>query len=537
VKKPILIIISFMLLFSLIISSCSNKTTTPTTTASSLTTTPPASTTTPASTIKKGGVLRYIMTEGPTGALGYAPDMTMGYASRQVLCCVESLLVFDSKGNEHPMLATTWDWSSDYLSVTFHLRQGVKFHDGSDFNADAVKWNWETAMGKKLSGTTVWKSIDVINEYTIRMNFTKFTNNLLYAFAEGASCEIFSPTAFQTLGLEGVRWHPVGTGPFKFKAFEADNYIEYEKNANYWQEGKPYLNGVKYIFIADGVTAGIYLKAGEADMFYQVGGGKELAAELQTQGYNILLCQSYFATLVTDSANPDSPFANIKVREALEYAINREQIAETVGLGFWIPINQPASSFQDTYIKNFQGRDYNPEKAKQLLEEAGYGDGFTTTLYCGTQVMGAQVTAIQAYLLAVNIKANIEEITPAKWMEMEQKGWTDGIMYSPQGTTMSFNFNSYLDRYYAENSIVYPNIAKSSELLDLIAKSETEPDTAKHKEEIQQIIRMLFDEATVVPLWDSTGIYILKSYVIDAAPADRPADIRIPNFANCWLDK
>jgi len=215
---------------------------------------------------QSGGVWRIIMTEGPSGSIGVPGNMMASlYWAEPML---ESLLTADSEGNIYPSLATDWEWTNNHTTVTFTLRKGVKFHDGTDFNADAVKWNWDQAMAKGLGGAQFVASTEVIDDYTFRVNLTEFQSTWFISLVkmETNLGWIISPTAVQEHGEEYIDWHPVGTGPFKFKDYARDNYLEVERNDDYWGE-KPYLDGIKFIFIADPIQLRCPSKPGKGTHF------------------------------------------------------------------------------------------------------------------------------------------------------------------------------------------------------------------------------------------------------------------------------
>ncbi|MBN1190453.1 MAG: hypothetical protein JXA46_11920 [Dehalococcoidales bacterium] len=540
--KKIFLYMIMALVCVLVLAGCNSSSET-TTTATSTTNTPGTTSTTSTQTatsttsaIKTGGTFKYIVLEGPSGALGYLPDLA-GQSARFLVTCLENLYSFDFHGTPRPILATKWDIDASAPSITFTLREGVKFHDGTDFNAEAVKWNLETVKAANVKGSEKWESFQVVNDHKIVVNLTTYDNSILGFFSE-ASCMMTSPTAFETMGgIEGVRWNPVGTGPFKFKEFKRDSYVEFEKNTDYWEAGHPYLDGVKFVIIADSVTASMSFRAEEGHAIFTISGGESMAAELEPQGYNIEITSSMFTMLVADSANTGSPFSNVKVREATEYAIDRDKIAKSIGRGYWVAINQPASSLQDTYIKDFQGRSYDPDKAKTLLTEAGYPNGFETTIIVGTHLTGEHITTIQSYLAAVGIKTNIEEVSVGRWLELLSQGWENGIMFTAHGVWQSYNYTACVERYYIPDAVILSNMAKPTgilELRDKLYSSDIDYDT--YFSTIQDIIRLVHDEAIIIPLWDVPGINILHSTVRDLGINNWSANFRY-DWNKAWLDK
>ena len=162
----------------------------------------------------------------------------------------DTLLRGDKKGNIIPWLAESYKIADDQKSITFSLRKGVKFHDQSDFNALVAKWNLDNFIDAKMQEN--WASVDVVDDYTIRVNFTKWQNTLLSTFVEPTfPAFIVSKTAFEKNGKDWMRTHPVGTGPFIFDSSVLDVNYKVKRNPDWWVKGKPYLDGINYIIVGD----------------------------------------------------------------------------------------------------------------------------------------------------------------------------------------------------------------------------------------------------------------------------------------------
>ncbi len=286
-----------------------------------------------------GGVMRIIDVAEGAQPIG-APWDVRGVDSDLMKPAVESLIREDATGNYHPWLATGWKIDQAKRTITLPLRKGVKFHDGTDFNARAAKWCIDQAIeAKQVKG---FLSVDVVDDYTIRINVDSYQNNYLNLLA-GASCNPVSPTAYEKKGREWAMWHPIGTSPFKFVAFERGSKVTYTRWEGYWQKGRPYLDGIEYLLIRDPMTQQAAMRTGGSErvqVLYSNSG--EQAAMMRAQGFKIIAGPVGATSLIPDSNNPDSPLSKKKVREAVSYAMDRGAI---VGARLRLLVAHRSSSF------------------------------------------------------------------------------------------------------------------------------------------------------------------------------------------------
>ena len=323
---------------------------------------------------------------------------------------VESLLELTPKGEIVPRLAEKWEVSTDATEFTLKLRKGIKFHDGTPLNAEAVKVNFDRLLDPKVAIRFRFlvapiSTVTVVDEYTIKLKtkapFAALVSNLTHQ-ATG----IQSPDALKA-SWEKPLTKPVGTGPFMFKEWVPGNKFVMARNDNYWRK-KPLLEEVTWRVIPDEASRVVALETGEVQVAVRIPpfdiprlkADKKLAvlsaASVRTiyLGFNIL----------------KEPFQDKRVRQAINYAVNKEAIVKFV-LGGVGRVSDAAISpgiFGYAPIKTYE---YNVEKAKALLAEAGFPKGFETTLHpaVGRYYMDASVaTAVAADLLKVGIRAEIK---------------------------------------------------------------------------------------------------------------------------------
>jgi len=516
---PILVII---LAISLLISGCgtpSTPTATPTTTptptptltsptatATSTTTPTPTPTTTP--TEQTGGVLTVISPYAPT-SWGYPVKAGAGFAAVFASIPVfESFIDADVNGNIRPELATSWDIASDLSSITFELRQGVKFHDGTPFNAEAAKWNLDLFLARGTGSPVDWESVEVVGEYTVRINLKNFKNTQLSNMTYG----MVSPSSVEENGTDWAGTNPVGTGPFKFKSFVPNTSLEYERFDDYWG-GKAYVDGIEFIYIVDATTAGIAFKAGDALVWE--GADAKTAYTLAQYNYQRFSRRGPIMNLIPDSANPDSPFYIKEVREAVEYAIDRQAIVDTYGYGAWEAVYQPNVPEQFGYVPDLAKREYNPDRARELLEQAGFTEEIHITIITSTAFPQDPLVAIQDNLADVGIIATIDVQAPSKWAETRVTGWSNGLFYVTHGAT-DYNYCAYLERYllptssFAGKSIGYPE-----GWVDLITQMMLASDPDEMATLAQQAVRIEVENVLEIPLWVQAEVYVAHPSVHD----------------------
>jgi peptide/nickel transport system substrate-binding protein len=477
-----------------------------------------------------GGVLKIIdLAEGaqPIGA----PWAVRGIDSKLQKPVLEGLLREDAQGNYHPWLATSWDIDQVNNTITVFLRKGVKFHDGTDFNAEASKFVIDRSIAEKMARG--FNSVDVIDEHTIRINTEPYQNNFLNTLAS-SPCNPVSPTAYKTMGEEKAKWNPVGTGAFKFVSFERGDKLTFTKWDRYWQKGRPYLDGVEYLFIRDPMTQQAAMRARGAEKVHvlSVTAGEQ-AAMMKAQGFEVLSWPIGPISLIPDSKNANSPLSKRKVRQAISYAIDREAICKARGFGYWQPANQIPSPGNLGYVKDMEFGQYNPEKAKKLLAEAGYPNGFKITIH----VMPAMVdrdamVAVQRFLGELGIQVELEfpdggGYTALRWKD----GWTNGLM--AQHTRMLATFNITYN-FYWNTPGQWPSLTRTEGLIDAI---ETSLKTLKPEDEWgQKLTRMQADDAMIIPLYYVPELYVLQPEVHDTGYCDWSAStVNTPETT--WLSK
>jgi peptide/nickel transport system substrate-binding protein len=547
--------LAVLLVLILVLSGCSSASTSAPPTSTSVapttqtTTNPPAPTTpatqaptstapltsklatttiAPTPTVKTGGVFRLAYDVTPGSPYGWPPDI-LGETNTSSQLCLQGLVRGAPDGSSTPLLATSWDIAPDKTSITFHLRKGVKFHDNTDFNAQAVKFNYDAEIAAKKA--PYWKSIDVIDDYTVRVNLTRWTNAVMYTF-DGAVGSIASPTAFQKNGIDWARVNPVGTGPFVFQKYQQDTIFRATKNPNYWQGGVPYVDEWDMVYVTDNMTQKAVMQSQAAEAL-DVELGK-LTNDFQQLGFKNLTARQAVFALFPDSANADSPWSNVKVRQAAEYAIDREALASGLGFGFLKAPYQIIAANNSAYDPNFAGRKYDVAKAKQLLADAGYPNGFKTTLIPTPAPLNRDmVVAIQSYLAAVGIQCSLEFPEYSKYLTYRTGSWKNAILLDALGAWANYN-QAYTMYFDPTNPTAFPSLQRSDAFKATFSATiaTTDPDLTL----IRKLQSIMFDEAMVIPVYEGGKGYALQNYVRGDVFLQTAFPTRFKP-ENVWMDK
>ncbi len=367
---------------------------------------------------KRGGTLTILNIEEVKGLFNHTDSGTEGeYTLNQI---TEGLVVADIDMNIVPALATSWEMSKDGLEYTFKLRQGVKFHDGTDFDADDVKWTFDQAIIPNSYMGAKWipyiKSTQVIDKYTVKITLVEPWYDFLTMLAYEEDLDILSREAVEKWGKDYGYKAAVGTGPFKFDHWNRGEELVIVRNENYWDKDKgyPYLDKIVYRAVLEDTVKVMQLNTKAADLvfnfpFNEVDNIKKspnIVVESTPGG-----TQHYWG-FVADKA----PFNDAKTRQAMCYAVDRKAIVDTVFRGHAAVANGifPPQLFVAENDKVYYP--YDPDKAKKLLTEAGYSDAKPLKFYMLTSNASLYMdmaVLIQAQLKKIGVQAEVVPLEKA----------------------------------------------------------------------------------------------------------------------------
>jgi peptide/nickel transport system substrate-binding protein len=329
----------------------------------------------------------------------------------------EGLVKVDRNGNYIPGLAVKWTVSPEGKVYTFHLRKGVQFHNGTPFNAAVAAWNIERAKG---SGTVnahpeYFRGIETIktpDSHTLILTLSDVDALFIPHMAEGDA--VMLPIN----GDKTAKSEPVGTGPYKFSKWVRGDRVEMVRNKAYWNPQLPYLDKVTFKFIGDPSAQVAALKAGDIDVIGYIA-APELAMTLSKDSRFKVFAGTTTGEVIMSTNNRAAPFSDKRVRQAMAYAIDRQTVVDLVMFGYGTPIGSHWSP-STPYYTDLTGKfPYNPKKAKALLAEAGYPDGFKATIklpaiYSYSRRAGEVIADM---LDEIGIQLKIEIVEWGQWID------------------------------------------------------------------------------------------------------------------------
>jgi peptide/nickel transport system substrate-binding protein len=502
----------------------------------------------------EGGLLVYAR---GADSVGLDPiNITDGESIRVTHAIFETLFEYDEELVLQPKLAEFYETADDGLTWTIHLKNGIKFHDGTDFNADAVVFNFDRWMdpqnpyhigdftyypflygGFKGEPDHKIEYVKAIDNLTVEIKLTEKTAPFI-SYLAIPMFGMASPAAIEKYN-EKFKEHPVGTGPFEFESWARNDKIVLKANENYHIEGQPLLDKIIFTVLPDNSARLNGLLSGEVDI---IDGMNPSDADTVEANENLKLVKrpsfnNGFMVFNTEKA----PFDNVKVRQAINMAVDKKGLVDAFYNGYAEVAKNPIPPSLWGYNDDIVDYPYNPEEAKELLAEAGYPDGFETEIwamsnprpYMPQPLKTAEV--IQANLQAIGIEAEIKTYEWAAYLEktgngehtMAMYGWT-GVMADPDNFLYP-NLSSTNTEKPASNRAFYKNEEFTS-LLQQARETFDQDERIKLYKKAQEIFH---EDAPWVNIAHTTPPIGLADYVegFEAHPMEND------NFAKIYLNK
>ena len=409
----------------------------------------------------------------------------------------QGLFGFDKDLKLVNVLAEGYDVSKDGLVYTIRLRKNVKFQDGTDFKADAVKMSLERVINpdNKLKRFNLFNRIvkvDVVNDYeariTLKEPFSPFINTLAHS-----SAAMISPTALKQYGNKEIAFHPVGTGPFKFVEWKQTDYLKVSKFDGYWKKGYPKIDSITWKPVIDNNTRSAIMQTGEAQFAFPL--PYEQADLLKSKTNLDLISSPSIVQRYISMNTQQKPFDNPKVREAINYAINKQALVKVAFNGYAMPQDGVLPQGVDYALKTGPWP-YDVKKAKELLAEAGYPNGFETELWSAYNHTTAQkiIQFVQQQLAQVGIKVKVMALEAGQRVEkvesapnpatapvrMYYTGWSSSTGEADWGLRPLLASESFPPKLF--NTAYYKSVKVDADIANALTTTDRVQKTALYKD-------------------------------------------------------
>lgn len=430
----------------------------------------------------------------PTSAAAGAIDSVL-YAN-----VFEGLTRFAADGSIVPGLAESWEISDDGMTYTFTLHQDVTFHDGTTMDASDVKFSLDRILSEDsvnaqkalYSGIT---AVEVLDPGTVQLTLAEPNGNMLFNLAWGDAV-IVAPES-----IDGIKQQPIGTGAFKFVEWVQSDRIELARNADYW--GTPAaLETATFKFISDPTAAFAAVMAEDVDYFYAFPAPENLPQFEADPRFQVLEGSTEGETILSTN-NKMPPFNNKLVRQAVAHAIDRAAIVDGAMFGYGTPIGTHFAPHNPAYVDLTEQSNYDPEKARALLAEAGMPNGFDTTLHLPPPSYarrGGEIIAAQ--LAQVGIRAQIINVEWAQWLESVFRGKDFGLTIVSHTEPMDIGIYANPDYYFQYDN---PNLQAVMATLN----GTTDPDVRAQL--LKQAQRMIADDYVNGYLFQLAQVSVAKA--------------------------
>jgi ABC-type transport system substrate-binding protein len=478
---------------------------------------------------RKGGTLRVSMPYNPASIDPMTgrnlPDFNVLYA------VFDALIDFEPTTLElKPGLAKSWAFT-DSKTLVLELVEGVSFHDGTPFNAEAVKFNLERYKTEPRSNVKAdlgaLDKVEITGANQVTLRLSKPNAGLPVILTNRVGCMV-SPKSFQEKGANIDR-APVGTGPFKFVSWQDNDVIKVVRNDNYWKKGLPYLDGIDFRIVNELNTAVRTAIVGEADLVLNMQATQKVVADRSS---NVVVKVGPSLTFYGAFLNYSRPpLDDVRVRQALNYAIDRDEINKVITLG----LGQPSSTIlpkehwaYDPSTANYYTHDV--AKAKALLAEAGYSKGLDIEAFgWSDQTAMQRQELIMAQLGKAGIRIKLTPIGPGPAMQSFMIEKKAAMLFSPTGGYP--DPSQYYEALFAKDALRNAGKVELPGYRALADATMQASDQAARKAAFAKLQRFVVEQALQLPQFISPNIMIVSPKVqnlVDNLPGT-------PKFNDVWL--
>ena len=478
---------------------------------------------------KYGGILRFAIPADPPSLDGHGPRMSAG---DHIWLVHDRLITYDDTLVPQPMLAESWDLAKDYRSITFHLRKGVTYHTGREFTSRDVKYNLLRVRDPKIgSGIYIaqsnwWTGIDTPDKYTVILT-SNVSRPAMFDFFD-----TFYMLDEETMEGPAAAYKAVGTGPFVFQEWVQGDHLSFTKNKNYWQTGRPYLDG----WVAQ-------VRNPQAAILLLEGGALDALRNPSVPDITRLQANRDYANVIHPYAGTNfdlgiavyrPPLDNKLVRQALNYAVNRQRLAQQALAGLGEARSLPWAKTSPAYdaTKN-SAYTFNLDKAKDLLNQANLRSLELEVMVVAGAYPAHEsfMEAYQADLASIGVKLNITRLEAAAWIESANNRKYSGLAASPD---VGGNLHPATMLSQSPAWRVSPNNEgfDTPEWKDIVTQVGTEYDPGKQKVLFAAMNDYILDQSWIIVASSVPYSNLTRSYVHDMEATQHASF----NYTNTWLE-
>ncbi len=467
-----------------------------------------------------GGDLVYAL---PSDIVSFDPHTTRETVSGMVNSQIfDYLTILTPDGSVEGELAKSWEVSDDELTWTFTLQEGVMFHDGTELNAAAIKLNLDRVLNpdnalpasRLLKGIT---EVNVVDDTTLEIVTEAPLGALLFHLSH-YSLGMISPAALESMSPEELAQNPVGSGPFKFVSYTPNESIVLERNDDYWGT-VPALDTVTFKPVPEPASRSVLIETGEADVVTKLAPQDvDFLKELDGMRVDVI---PFTRVVFIHMNGTKAPFDNVKVRQALSWAVDRESIVSNILNDLAVVATGPLGNGVSMYSPT-DNYGYDPDKARDLLAEAGYADGFTTKMWVPQgRYQGAEeaAQAVQAQLAEVGVTVELEVVEWSTLLQNIRKGPDEAewemLLLGFAPATNDADWQLYT-QFHTDNWAPASNnrsFYSNPEVDALLETGKFNTDPAIRKQAYAELLKIVIADAPEIYLYQTTQIYGVRDNV------------------------
>jgi peptide/nickel transport system substrate-binding protein len=431
-------------------------------------------------------------------------DATASIATILLDNLYQGLVRLDGSGKITPSLARSWDVAPDGTALTFHLANGVKWHDGTPFTAQDVKFSWDRAADPNTNPVNphrdYWapvKSVDVVDDGTVKVTLNQYSDNWLFHMAAGSACIVSANSANTN------RTNPIGTGPFKYGNWNHGASLSLTRNNDYWGD-QAKLNEVEFRFFSDGNAMNNALKAGDIDALSQVGSYQQVTTFQQDPNFTVAKGAASGKAMISIN-EASAPLNDKRVRQALYAAIDRQAYIDGFYAGLAVPIGSHASpnDGEPYYADLTSVNTFDPARAKQLLESAGQENLKLRLAQVSSFPYAVSFTDIlTSQLQAIGVQLDVQPMEFPRWLQQVFSNAQDYDLTIINHVEERDIGNYANPKYYWH----YDN----PDVVGWLKQADAEPDATKRNALYKQIQQQLADDAANLWIAAPNNLGILR---------------------------